>query len=674
MYRNIVKRKIDKYCEENSIDNCDLGFLKFVNEVFYNGGITEMNESIIESSIVDGQSDKQIDLIQIENGETITIRIFQVKNKNGFESNVVILLKNGLDWIFSRDEEEVFKLPNSSFRDRIIEVRDILATESLKNIYIDVCYVTIGNTDDIRENDEIVGEIKELKKKYISLFENFRFELYGAKELIEYVDLLNDKSVNTDIELIYDTNIPSLIENRYDGIKSLVCNVKASELLKIFSVEKSEYLFEQNVRKYLEDRSKVNKNIIETAGNGDSQYFWALNNGVTIICDEYDLHRVGGKAILKMKNLQVINGCQTTMSLYQASSNNSLNDNTSLLLRIHETQDEKVIEKIILATNNQNPINPKDLISNSISQVDLQRYFFEIYGVFYQRKRNDFRDINGKLVNKKEIISNDKVGQAALACIKCMPNVALASKGRVYSTDMDVFDKNKEHIALSYFIHEKVLEYSKSADIKNNSELVSVIKFGRFHLTYQLFKQYLGKISVDLNKKIKHGDIDLSNDIFLATFILNESLPGDKKANLLAYFKSKDSLKKINEVILIVNNIKNIINTIISVYSGNEDFDINKFCEDGMTFEIDMTEIKINNNGRISIYRRLIYDDYEEQNEDFNKEEENFTKTLENNFNMVPENEDDSCIGCPATDVIVGYFNIEFDKDMVEKFINISIA
>lgn len=674
MYKNIIKRRIDKYCSDNNIDNCDFGFLKFVNETFYNGGITEINEAIVEAAIVDGQSDKQIDLIQIENDETITIRIFQVKNKNGFESNVVNLLKNGLDWIFTREEFEVLKLPNSSFRDRILEVRDILATESLKNIYIDVCYVTIGNVLDIIENDEIVAEIKDLENKYNKLFDNFRFELYGAKELIEYIDLLKDKSVDINLELIYDANIPSLIENRYDGIKSLVCNVKASELVKIFSTQKSEYLFEQNVRKYLEDRSKVNKNIIETAGNDDSQYFWALNNGVTIICDEYDLNRVGGKALLKMKNLQVINGCQTTMSLYQASRNGNLNNNTSLLLRIHETQDENVIEKIILATNNQNPINPKDLLSNSLSQIELQRYFFEIYGVFYQRKRNDFRDINGKLVNKKEVISNDKVGQAALACIKHMPNIALASKGRVYSTDMDIFEKNKEKIALSYFIHEKIIENSKCAIIKNNTQLASVIKFGRFHLTYQIFKQYVGSVSIDFNKRIKHGDIDFSDEILLETSILSENLPYDKTSNLLAYFKSKDSVKKVDEVINIVNKIKGIINTMIKIYKI-EDFDIRQFLDEGMIFDLDMAELKINSNGSISIYRRFIYDDYieddDEQDEEFRIEEENFARTLRDQFNIIPIIEDDSCMGCPAVDIIVGYFNIEFDKDMIKKFIEI---
>lgn len=673
MYKNILKRKVDKYCNENGIENNDFAFLKFVNEVFYNGGLAEMDESIIDSAIVDGQSDKQIDLIQIENDETITIRIIQVKNKNGFESNIVILLKNGLDWIFNRDESEVLNLKNSSFKDRILEIREILTIKNLKNIYIDVCYVTLGKITDIRDDDEIVDEIKELKCKYDNLFENFRFELYGAKELLEYIDLLDDKSVDANLELIYDANVPSLIENRYDSIKSLVCNIKASELVKIFLEQKSEYLFEQNVRKYLEDRSKVNKNIIETAGNDDSQYFWALNNGVTIICDEYDLNRVGGKAILKMKNLQIINGCQTTMALYQASKNRNLKDNTVLLLRIHETCDEKVIEKIILATNNQNPINQKDLISNSIPQIELQKYFFEIYGVNYQRKRNDFRDINGKILNKREIIANDKVGQAALACIKCIPHIALASKGRIYAEDSNIFEKNKEKIALSFFIHEKVLEFAKYNNIKNNAELVSIIKFGRFHLTYLLYKLHNEYTTIEFNKKIRHDEFNLFDDIYLATYVLGEMIPIEKKSNLLSYFKSKESLIKINEIWELVQNIKLSINNTIKILNI-ENFDIKEFCDNEMKFEIEgfFVEIKINLNGNIDIYQRFIYNSFEEydgENDELEKQEENFSQNLFEKFNVRPTCVDVSCIGCPATDILIGYFDIKFDEDFISKFV-----
>lgn len=674
MHRNIINKKVDQYCKDNNIENNDWGFLKYVNELFYNGDFNE-----VDQSIVDGQSDKQIDLIQIQEDETITIRIIQVKNKSGFESNIVILLRNGLDWIFNRDEKDVLQLPNNSFKDRILEIRDILSKEvSLKNIYIDVCYVTKGNIDDIRENDEIVAEIERLKKQYRNMFEHFRFELYGAKELLEYIELLNDKSINAELELVYDINAYSLIENRNENIKSLVCNIKASELVKIFLEQKSEYLFEQNVRKYLEDRSKVNKNIIETAGNDDSQYFWALNNGVTIICDEYDLKIFGGKASVLMKNLQIINGCQTTMALFQASKDELLKDNTSLLLRVHETSDNNVIEKIILATNNQNPINPKDLISNSKHQIELQKYFYEIYGVNYQRKRNDFRDINGKLVSKKDIISNDKVGQAALACIKGFPYTALASKGKVFSDDQNIFERNKENIALAFFIHEKVIEYAKSNEIRSNNELASIIKFARFHLTYLLYKKYIqfkGKTdlsAIDLNKKIKHNDIDLSNDIYISTYILNNNLPKEKKSNLLAYFKSRDSLTKINEVTSLVDKASGFITNITKI-NIESDFSNIEFEEDEIKCEFGPIEIKYKSNNRWDIYLRLIYDDTEdeEQYQEAVRYEQDLIEKLQKELNIEPECEDDSCMGCQSTDVLIGYFDMEFDKALMEKFIKI---
>lgn len=70
MYSNIIKKKVKKYCEDNSIRNKDIGFLKFINELFYSDNYSE-----IDDSIVDGQSDKQIDLIQIEEDNTTTIRI-----------------------------------------------------------------------------------------------------------------------------------------------------------------------------------------------------------------------------------------------------------------------------------------------------------------------------------------------------------------------------------------------------------------------------------------------------------------------------------------------------------------------------------------------------------------------------------------------------------------------
>lgn len=669
MYSNIIKKKVKKYCEDNSISNNDIGFLKFINELFYSD-----NHSEIDDSIVDGQSDKQIDLIQIEEDNTTTIRIMQVKNTKGFESNIVILLRNGLDWIFKREEEEILQLKNISFRDRILEVRDILDRESKRNIYVDICYVTLGNKKDIVDTDEINAEIKKINDEYSLLFENFRFELYGAKEISDYIDSLYDKSVNAKVKIIYDTNVKSLIEVQHEKIRSIVCNIEAKELIKIFEAPQSEYLFEQNVRKYLDDKGKVNSNIIDTASGSDSQYFWALNNGVTIICDKCDLKAIGGKASLDMKNIQIINGCQTTMALFQAYKNNNLKDNTSLLLRVHETDDLNVIEKIILSTNNQNPINPRDLISNSVKQIEIQKYFFEMYGLTYQRKRNDFNDINGKLVSKKEIITNDKVGQAALACIKHMPNRALASKGKVFTEDNDIFDKNKERISLAYFIFEKVIEYSKCDDIKKQGQMASILKFGRFHIASILYNKYVNNASVEFNKKLKHNDVDITRDIFLLTYLLDEEISNEQKGNLLAYFKTKESVKNIELVEKAFIKINNIIRLIVDKYDIN-DFNIVNFIEEDMTFYIESTEIKIKTSGKINIYSRVIsedvpYIDNEDEYKQFCEEKEAIIGLLTDKFKETPEEIDDSCVGCLDVESLIGYFNRDFDPNFIKEFVN----
>lgn len=669
MYSNIIKKKIEKYCEDNSISNKDDGFLQFINELFYSE-----NHSEIEDSIVDGQSDKQIDLIQIEEDNTTTIRIMQVKNTKGFESNIVILLRNGLDWIFNREEEEVLKLKNISFRDRILEVRDILDRESKRNIYVDICYITLGNKKDIVETDEINAEIKKIEDEYSALFENFRFELYGAKEISDYIDSLYDKSVNAKVQIIYDTNVKSLIEVQHEKIRSIVCNIEAKELIKVFEAPQSEYLFEQNVRKYLEDKGKVNSNIIETASGSDSEYFWALNNGVTIICDKCDLKTIGGKASLDMKNIQIINGCQTTMALFQTYKNNNLKDNTSLLLRVHETNDPNVIEKIILSTNNQNPINPRDLISNSDKQIEIQKYFFEMYSLTYQRKRNDFNDINGNLVSKKEIVTNDKVGQAALACIKNMPNIALASKGKVFTEHNDIFNKNKENISLAYFILEKVIEYSKADNIKKKGQMESILKFGRFHISTILYNKYVNNASVEFNKKIRSNVVDISTDIFLLAYIFEQEISNEQKGNLLSYFKTRDSVNNIKLMKESFYEITNIIESIVTQYNIN-DFDIVNFIEEDMTFYIESTEIKIKTSGKINIYSRVIsedvsYIDNEDEYKQFCKEKEVIIGLLTDKLKENPEEIDDSCVGCLDVESLIGYFNIDFEPNFIKEFVN----
>ncbi len=54
---------------------------------------------------VDGSQDKQIDLISIDEEEDgAELYIISAKFTDGFSSNAIILMRNGLDWLFGRPE------------------------------------------------------------------------------------------------------------------------------------------------------------------------------------------------------------------------------------------------------------------------------------------------------------------------------------------------------------------------------------------------------------------------------------------------------------------------------------------------------------------------------------------------------------------------------------------
>lgn len=75
-------------------------------------------------------------------------------------------------------------------------------------------------------------------------------------------------------------------------------------------------LLEQNVRVFLQARSKVNKGIKGTLEH-EPELFFSFNNGLTTTAEAVRISE-DGNYILSMDNLQIVNGGQTTASIYAA--------------------------------------------------------------------------------------------------------------------------------------------------------------------------------------------------------------------------------------------------------------------------------------------------------------------------------------------------------------------
>jgi hypothetical protein len=154
--------------------------------------------------------------------------------------------------------------------------------------------------------------------------------------------------------------------------------------------EGGEQIFARNIRLGLGDKVHVNRAITDTLRH-DPSTFWFLNNGLTITCDHADPH---GQALV-MSGAQVINGQQTTRTLYQVSRNARLRQNlrrVAVAVRVVELgegdadESDQLVSRIVEATNFQNSVSKADLRSNDIVQINLQRAL-GARGYRYVRKR-----------------------------------------------------------------------------------------------------------------------------------------------------------------------------------------------------------------------------------------------------------------------------------------------
>lgn len=158
-------------------------------------------------------------------------------------------------------------------------------------------------------------------------------------------------------------------------------------------------LFDMNVRSALKG-SEVNKSITETIRTRQGQKdFVHLNNGLVITCNNYQ--RSSDSRQITLKGAQVINGCQTLNSIwdYYYSANpedkNQLCKNLRVLAKVIAKNDNELLDKITVASNKQNPMNERNLKSNSLEQRAIQTSFYrdplpKQFRYYYIRKDGEF--------------------------------------------------------------------------------------------------------------------------------------------------------------------------------------------------------------------------------------------------------------------------------------------
>jgi hypothetical protein len=140
-------------------------------------------------------------------------------------------------------------------------------------------------------------------------------------------------------------------------------------------------LLELNVRSFLQARGKVNQGI-QTTIREEPHRFLAYNNGISLTASGVDLVDLpeGGLGIRRIRDLQIVNGGQTTASLHHArmkpKRDDSLLDGINVQAKLSVVPEENLLElvpRISEFANSQNTVKTADFSANHPFHIELQR-------------------------------------------------------------------------------------------------------------------------------------------------------------------------------------------------------------------------------------------------------------------------------------------------------------
>lgn len=331
-----------------------------------------------------------------------------------------------------------------------------------------------------------------------------QFEFYNHEDIIKRSNKTTGVDANIQLKgkaIREDFNYKSVILGR----------TSVTEIYKLMK-QHGDVLLEKNIRKYL-GRNIVNDGIRRTLLQDDKRNnFFFFNNGITIVCEKFGANFLQENSwIVKVEKMQIINGGQTCKTIFQTIEENPDIDfnNVEVLLRIYEvSNDENVIQDITFATNSQNPVDFRDLKSNSIEQLLLEKGAKEL-NYIYKRKRDD----QSLFQAGADMIPSSVAAEAVLAVWRARPHLAKYKKYEFFNTYYDTIfrDLNAAQMIIAVLIFRYCDNYRRKTSPDANIQAQR--KYSQYYMSMLMGQQLLIQLNITLDQ-LTHRNFEQAHALF----------------------------------------------------------------------------------------------------------------------------------------------------------------
>lgn len=297
---------------------------------------------------------------------------------------------------------------NAAYKDYVSELDESSEVYDLAH--------TIANSPEIKEfltrvNIFLVTD-GEVKAEYKTSEKIAGYNIFYRIIDINYLFNLSEKE-RIPIEINFEANdvaLPCIIVNNPNEEYQSYLTVIPGEVLANIYEQFGSRLLEQNVRSFLQSTGKTNKGIRKTIME-EPHMFLAYNNGIAATADDVklvDQPNGKGKAIALVKDFQIVNGGQTTASIYHTWKKDKVSIAEIFVpvkLSVVKKKDKfsEIVSRISEYANTQNKVSVVDLSSNKPAHIELEKVSRSVWAPpkqggsqqttwFYERARGQYKN------------------------------------------------------------------------------------------------------------------------------------------------------------------------------------------------------------------------------------------------------------------------------------------
>ncbi|CAJ37598.1 AIPR family protein [Methanocella arvoryzae] len=303
-------------------------------------------------------------------------------------------------------------------------------------------------------------------------------------------------------------------------------------------------LLERNVRAFLQVKGNVNKGIRKTILE-EPHMFLAYNNGLSATAESVELDTSGTPTITRVKDFQIVNGGQTTASIYNACIKDKADVSEIIVpMKLTVLKNPEMIDsfvpKISAFANSQNKINIADFSSNNPFHVKLEELSRTIWAPvqkgmnlqtrwYYERARGQYLDEKGRqrtAADKKTFESiypsSQKFTKTDMAKFEntwnLLPHIVSRGAEKNFNEFMGTLNKIKDFVPDKQYYEDLI---SKAILFKRAEKIIHSQQYGGYRaniVTYTLaLIYYKTNNRINLNRIWKEQDISeaMSNAIVL---------------------------------------------------------------------------------------------------------------------------------------------------------------